>query len=142
MKVLLIITHFAKNVIISNTFFLYCLQNIYPVVRGDVMKNRFAIRLRNYRDYAGETRAELGAAIGATVSAIRSWEEGRHNCSFDDLISIAEHYGITTDYLIGNTPLDEPGSAKKQTDLLLPEDRYALVKFEEFLLSKQRQKQK
>lgn len=106
------------------------------------MKNRFAIRLRNYRDYIGETREELGHAIDVTVSAIRTWEEGRHNCSFDDLLKIAEHYNISTDYLLGLTPLDEPESAKREKDPLSPEDRYTLIRFEEFLQLKSRQKKK
>ncbi len=106
------------------------------------MKNRFAIRLRNYRDYIGETREELGRAIDVTVSAIRTWEEGRHNCSFDDLLKIAEHYNISTDYLLGLTPLDEPESAKREKDPLSPEDRYTLIRFEEFLQLKSRQKKK
>ncbi len=104
------------------------------------MKNKFAIRLRLYRDYMCETREELGRAIGATVSAIRSWEDGRHNCSFDDLLSIAEHYDITTDYLLGYTPLDEPASAKRNVDKLPPEERRMIVYFEEFLLNKVRNK--
>ena len=75
----------------------------------------------------------LGEAIGASVDSIRTWEDGRHNCSFDDLLKIAEHYGITTDYLLGNTPIGDPASAKKITDPLPTEDRIALLRFEEFL---------
>ena len=97
------------------------------------MQNRFSIRLRLLREYKGETRKELGGAIGATVSAIRTWEDGRHNCSFDDLLKIAEHYNVTTDYLLGNTPIDDPDSAAKQEDALDLEDRILLLRFEEFL---------
>ena len=104
------------------------------------MKNKFALRLRYYRDYAGETRKELGAAIGATVSAIKTWEDGTHNCPFDDLLKIAEHYGITTDYLLGNTSIDDPASAKTKSDPLTIEDRIAVLKFEEYLLYRQGQK--
>ena len=111
-------------------------------MRGDRMKNKFALRLRYYRDYVGETRKELGAAIGATVSAIKTWEDGTHNCSFDDLLKIAEHYGITTDYLLGNTSIDDPSSAKTKSDPLPTEDRIALLRFEEFLLSRQNIKRK
>lgn len=106
------------------------------------MKNKFAERLRSYRYYVGETRKELGQAIGATVEAIRTWEDGRHNCSFDDLLKIAEHYGITTDYLLGNTPIDDPASAIQKVDALSPEDRVVLLRFEEFLLNRQNQKKK
>ncbi|MBR0218590.1 MAG: helix-turn-helix domain-containing protein [Clostridia bacterium] len=106
------------------------------------MKNKFAERLRNYRYYTGESRKTLGEAIGATVSAIRTWEDGRHNCSFDDLLKISEHYGITTDYLLGNTPIDDPESAKIKPDPLPPEDRIALMRFEEYLFSRQNSKKK
>jgi len=106
------------------------------------MKNKFSLRLRYYRDYAGETRKELGAAIGATVSAIKTWEDGTHNCSFDDLLKIAEHYGISTDYLLGNTAIDDPASAKTKADLLPLEDRIALLRFEEYLFSRQKPKRK
>ena len=104
------------------------------------MKNSFAKRLRTYRDYMCETREELGKAIGATVSAIRTWEDGRHNCSFDDLLRIAEHYDITTDYLLGFTPDDEPANAKRKQDPLSSEDRRTVNKFEEYLINKTRQK--
>ena len=102
------------------------------------MRNRFAIRLRKYREYMGESRPELSSAIGATVAAIRTWEDGIHSCSFDTLLNIAEHYGITTDYLLGNTPFDEPESAKKEADPLPVEDRLALLRYEEFLRQKNR----
>ena len=98
------------------------------------MENRFATRLRKLREYSGETRAELGSAINATVSAIRTWEDGRHNCSFDDLLRIARHYEVTTDYLLGNTDFDDPISAAREPEKLDIEDRMLLLRFEEFLL--------
>ena len=104
------------------------------------MGNRFATRLRLLREYKGETRAELGKEINATVSAIRTWEDGRHNCSFDDLLRIAEHYGVTTDYLLGNTEIDDPVSASKESEKLDIEDRLVLLRFEEFLLYRKQHK--
>ena len=104
------------------------------------MGNRFSTRLRLIREYNGESRVELGKAINATVSAIRTWEDGRHNCSFDDLLRIAEHYGVTTDYLLGNTDFDDPESAKREPERLDIEDRKMLLRFEEFLMYRKQQK--
>ena len=100
------------------------------------MKNRFAQRLSAYRDYAGETQEQLAKAINVKVRTLQTWEQGIHNCSFDDLLSICQHYQITADYLIGNTPDDNPVSAKKEKDILSIEERKALLLFEEYLLSK------
>ena len=104
------------------------------------MKNRFATRLRSLREYKGETRAELGEAINATISAIRTQEDGRHNCSFDDLLQIAHHYDTTTDYLLGNTDIDDPSSAAREPEKLDIEDRLMLLRFEEFLMSRKKHK--
>ena len=100
------------------------------------MKNRFGQRLSAYRDYVGETQEQLANAINVKLRTLQTWEQGIHNCSFDDLMSICDHYQITADYLIGNTPDDSPATAKCHRDILSFEERKALVLFEEYLLSK------
>ena len=104
------------------------------------MENRFAIRLRALREFKGETRAKLGEAIDATVSAIRTWEDGRHSCSFDQLLRIARHYGVTTDYLLGNSDNDDPLSAVVKPDTFDMEDRLLILRFEEFLIYRKKLK--
>lgn len=100
------------------------------------MKSRFGERLSAYRVYVGETQEELAEAIQVKVRTLQTWEQGIHNCSFDNLISICEHYQISADYLIGNTPNDNPVSAKTQKDVLTLDERKALILFEEYLISK------
>ena len=100
------------------------------------MKNRFAVRLGIYRVYAGETQQELADAIHVKLSSLRTWEQGIHNCSFDHLIAICEHYQISADYLLGLTPDDDPFTAKADKDVLPPAERKAVTLFEEYLRSK------
>lgn len=104
------------------------------------MANKFGQRLGAYREYIGETQEQLARAINVKVSRLRTWEQGIHNCSFDDLLRIADHYGVTTDYLLGNTDFDDPESAKKEPEKLDIEDRKMLLRFEEFLLYRKQTK--
>lgn len=100
------------------------------------MRNRFAIRLGLYREFAGETQQELANALHVKLRALQTWEQNIHNCSFDNLIAICEHYQITADYLLGLTPDDSPISAKSEKDILTLDERKALILFEEYLRSK------
>ena len=102
------------------------------------MTNRFAKRLGDYRVFAGETQQELADAIHVKVRTLQTWEQGVHNCSFDDLIAICEHYQISSDWLIGIIPEDSPLAARVHTDQLTQAERKSLMHFEEFLLNKHR----
>ena len=98
--------------------------------------NQFAIRLKNYRIYAGETQQELANAIHVNLRTLRSWEQGIHCCSFDDLIAICKHYGITSDWLLGLDPSDSPYTARKEEDKLTFAERKTVTDFEEFLINR------
>ena len=100
------------------------------------MKNRFAIRLSKYREFEDETQQELADALHVKLRALQTWEQGIHNCSFDTLIAICEHYHISADYLLGLTPDDSPISAKSEKDILTLDERKALILFEEYLRNK------
>jgi len=102
------------------------------------MKNSFAKRLGIYRDFAGETQQQLADAIGVKVRTLRAWEHGINCCSFDDLITICEHYQISADWLLGIMPDDDPVAARSHQDLLTFQERHSLNLYEEYLLSKHR----
>ncbi len=100
--------------------------------------NRFAKRLGDYREYAGETQQELADAIHVKVRTLRSWEQGVHNCSFDDLIAICQHYNISADWLLGIVPDDSPLAAGLRQDPLSLSERRTVNLFEEFLINRKR----
>lgn len=100
------------------------------------MKNQFAARLSAYRNFCGESQADLADALSVKLRTLRTWEQGIHNCSFDDLIAICNHYGITSDWLLGLVEDESPFAAKPQTDILTLEEHRMLSSFEEFLIGR------
>ena len=102
------------------------------------MKNQFAARLSAYRNFCGESQAEFADALSVKLRTLRTWEQGIHNCSFDDLIAICNHYGITSDWLLGLVEDDSPFAAKSQVDMLTGEERRMLSSFQEFLAGRHR----
>lgn len=82
------------------------------------------IRLGNiiteYREKQGETQKELAGKIGYNryqqVSYIENGAPNR-NLTFDQLITIAKHYNVSTDYLLGLTDTPTPLKTDEQRAL-------------------------
>ena len=49
------------------------------------------------------TQEEFAKKIGYTRSAISAWEIGRNEPSNDDIVKLADFFGVSTDYLLGKT---------------------------------------
>ncbi len=65
--------------------------------------NRFAERLKDLRTENGLTRAALAEKLNVSVRLIAYWESGQRECGFDTLISLADIFSTSTDYLLGKT---------------------------------------
>lgn len=65
-----------------------------------------ADRLRQLRMERGETQKQLAEAVGASESAIAHYEAGRREPEALILLRIAQHYGVSGEYLMGLT--DDP----------------------------------
>lgn len=62
-------------------------------------------------DSKGESQQEFSDAIGATRSLVSQWKTGKSS-SFSNsryISKIADHFGVTTDYLLGSAPAPRPG---------------------------------
>ena len=72
----------------------------------------FSERLRLLRK--DKTQAEIASEIGVLQPTYAQWELGHRQPKLQDLASIAFHYGVTTDWLLG---LNEENFSmqKKQT---------------------------
>ena len=53
------------------------------------------------RKAAGETQQQLGEAVGVVQQSVAAWEAGRCMPDLQSLVSIAKHYDVTTDALLG-----------------------------------------
>ena len=60
------------------------------------------LRLKKLREAKGITQLEFSRAIGAAPSTVGMWEQGRRTPDSDTLTRIAQYFGVSIDYLLGN----------------------------------------
>ena len=72
------------------------------------MKQIFGNRLKNLRKKNDEMQSDLAEVLKVDTSMISLWENGKNYPEVKKLIEIAEHYEVSTDYLLGLE--DETGS--------------------------------
>lgn len=65
------------------------------------MKKIFGNRLKNLRKNNDELQTDLAEVLQVDTSMISLWENGKNYPEVKKLIEIAEHYQVTTDYLLG-----------------------------------------
>lgn len=58
-------------------------------------------RLKHLRKAANISSEEVAQRIGCSSSLIRKWEVGSRRIYTDELIKLADFYGVTTDFLLG-----------------------------------------
>ena len=63
--------------------------------------------IKHLRAGKGYSQKKLGNLIGVTQQAICSWEQGRTAPSHDDLIRLADLFGVTIDALVGKNGIDK-----------------------------------
>lgn len=72
------------------------------LVGGDtVFYPEFGENLKQLRKSRSMTQEEFGSHVGISKAVISKYETGIGFPSLDILKSIAEYYGVTTDYLLG-----------------------------------------
>ena len=69
-------------------------------------KKIFGERLRELREETAVTQMQLANALGLTQNAIGMMERGHRGTTLDKLVLLAEHFHVSTDYLVGIT--DDP----------------------------------
>lgn len=66
------------------------------------MQNELAVKLRTLRKKQGVKQSYIAKAIGVKEATISAYEKGTRKPSFDTLLKIANLYGVSIDYLVGN----------------------------------------
>ena len=64
-------------------------------------KELFGQRLKSVRKAAKENQEVLAAVINVTKSQISEMESGKKTTTVEKVALICEHYGISSDYLLG-----------------------------------------
>ncbi len=66
----------------------------------------FQTRLTNIRRSKGFTQKQVADGIGISEVGLQNYENGRRKPAFDVLISLADFYDVSLDYLVGRS--DDP----------------------------------
>ncbi len=61
----------------------------------------FGDKLRELRTNANESQEELGNLLKVAPNTVSYWEANKSTPSLTMVPKIAEHYGVTTDYMLG-----------------------------------------
>ena len=63
----------------------------------------FYERMRELRKEKGETQVQVAAAVGMTDRQYQRFEVGRQKPGFDNFVALADHFGVSLDYLAGRS---------------------------------------
>ena len=63
----------------------------------------FQTRLTNIRRSKGFTQKQVADGIGISEVGLQNYENGRRKPAFDVLISLADFYDVSLDYLVGRS---------------------------------------
>ena len=64
---------------------------------------QFKERVKSLRKEQGETQAQIAAAIGITEQHYQRFERGASLPSIETAWKLADHFGVTIDYLVGRS---------------------------------------
>jgi len=81
----------------------------------------FNLILKQLRENQGLSQTDLGKILNVTQQTIGHYEKGKREPNQETLNKIADHFGVTTDYLLGR--VNDPSPPKKQE----PPDYNAII---------------
>lgn len=64
---------------------------------------KFQHRLKELRTESNLTGEELGKIFKVTKTAVSNWEAGNRQPDTETLIKMANYFGVSVDYLLGNS---------------------------------------
>lgn len=68
------------------------------------LRKRFGARIRIMRNFLGLTQAELAEKVGVSKQAIATYETGKREPPFRNLIRLARIFKVSADWLLGEPP--------------------------------------
>lgn len=94
-------------------------------------------RLRDAREYRGYSQQEIANLLDISRSSVSLIENGERKIDSIELKELADFYNISTDELIGDSSAESGNDglelAARATEGLTPEDREEVLRFAEFL---------
>jgi transcriptional regulator with XRE-family HTH domain len=68
----------------------------------------YVVRMRNLREDSDKTQKELAMVLKTSQTMYARYERGANELPIRHLITIAEYYNVSTDYLLGLTNEKKP----------------------------------
>ena len=76
---------------------------IYRVDDYNIDMSVFYKRLKELRIKENLSQGKLAKNAGLTQPAINHWEQGKYTPNANAIITLANYFGVTTDYLLGES---------------------------------------
>jgi len=92
----------------------YMKENLEQNAKLTLGQKIFSLRKRDHR-----TQEEVASAIGISRPTMNNYEKDVRKPSYKVLRSLADYFGVTTDYLIGAEDIDEESKHSDKTQVLL-----------------------
>ena len=70
-----------------------CIEKLQP----------FSLRLKALRKKKGKKQSQIAEVLGITSNHYQKVEYGQINISVTSLMTLADYFGVSTDYLLGRT---------------------------------------
>ena len=83
----------------------------------DKYQELFCKRIIELRKQCGKTQSEAAEEIGISNTALNNYESGARKPKYEKVKKIADYYGVSVDYLLGES--DEEPELSEQTRVLL-----------------------
>lgn len=64
---------------------------------------KFSERLRELRKEKNVTQSKMADFLGIKLRSYQNYEGGSRRPDYEGLVSLADYFGVTTDYLLGRT---------------------------------------
>lgn len=88
----------------------------------------FSDRLAGLRKESGLNQKEFADSLGIEASKYNKWENGKNSPDFETVCWFADHFGTTTDFLLGRTDARNPENKAQMDNLGLSETSIVLLK--------------
>jgi len=84
----------------------------------------FSLRFKELREERGLSQRAMALELGLSPSTIGMWESQKREPDFKTVVNLANHFQVTTDYLLGRT--DDPQDKSPNMSEATPRDSVSM----------------